>query len=255
METSILSLAGKTAWITGGTSGLGLAAARLFARHGARTALFARDAARGRRAAEEIGAEARFFALDVRDAAACDRVLGGALRDDGRPDVILHAAGVLVREDLPATTPASVAEVMGASLDGAVNVLRVALPDMERRRGGAIVLTSSYLAMRGGAGAMPIYNAAKAALLGLMKSLAVRYGPAGVRVNAVLPAFIETPLNRDVFDASADPEAKRRETAARFPLRRLGRPQDFAHAALFLASDASSWITGHGLVLDGGLTA
>lgn len=254
MPADRLNLSGRLAWITGGTSGLGAAAAAAFAEHGARCILFARDAARGARAAAATPG-ARFSALDVTRPEEVRSTLDAALASDGPPAIVLHAAGALVREDLAASTPESVAAVLGPSLDGALNVLRAALPAMERAGGGAVLLASSYLAVRGGAGAMPVYNAAKAALLGLTKALAVRHGPAGIRVNALLPAFIETPLNRGVLDAAPDPAAKRAELAARFPLRRYGRVEDFADAALFLASDMSSWITGHGLVLDGGLTA
>jgi 2-keto-3-deoxy-L-fuconate dehydrogenase len=214
----------------------------------------ARDETRGVEAARLIP-KATFVALDVSAADACERTLKNVLSKFGAPRVVLHAAGVLVRETLPESTPRSVAAVMGPSFDGAVNVLRAALPKMCAAGGGSVVLTASYLAVRGGAGAMPVYNASKAALLGLMKSLAVRYGPNGVRVNAILPAFIETPINQDVFKNAKDPEAERAAFVSRFPLRRLGRPEDFAEAALFLASEASSWITGVELVLDGGLTA
>ncbi len=254
MERLPVSMDGRIVWITGGTSGLGLAAARLFSAHGARCVLIARDGLRGA-SAEALIPASRFVALDVADAARTAVVLTTLIAECGAPRAIVHAAGALVREDLAASTEESVAAVMGPSFDGAVNVLRTALPALEAAGGGSVVLTSSYLAERGGAGAMPVYNAAKAALLGLMRSLAVRHGPAGIRVNAILPGFIETALNRAVFDAAPDPALKRAETAQRFPLRRVGRPGDFAHAALFLASDASSWITGHGLVLDGGVSA
>ncbi len=254
MDRLPVSMDGRIVWITGGTSGLGAAAARLFSAHGARCVLLARDPARGA-AAEAAVASSRFVALDVSHAAQCAVVLTKLLAEDGAPRAIVHAAGALVREDLAATTERSVAAVMGPSFDGAVNVLRTALPALEAAGGGSVVLTSSYLAERAGSGAMPVYNAAKAALLGLMRSLAVRHGPARIRVNAILPGFIETPLNRAVFEAAPDPAAMRAETARRFPLRRYGAPEDFAHAALFLASDASSWITGHGLVLDGGVSA
>ncbi|HYC78819.1 MAG TPA: SDR family NAD(P)-dependent oxidoreductase [Planctomycetota bacterium] len=259
MDPFPLNLAGRRTWITGGTSGLGLAAADAFVRLGAPCTLLARDPARGAEAVHALSgpgrAEAAFRALDVGDAARCGAELADEIARRGAPRVVVHCAGALVREDLASATPESFAQVFAPSVNGAVHVLRSALPAMIAAGGGAVVLTSSYLATRGGSGGMPLYGAAKAALLGLMKSLAVRHGPDGVRVNAVLPAFIETPLNRDVFETAPDPAAKRRETAARFPLGRYGAPGDFASAAVFLASDAASWITGHGLVLDGGLTA
>ncbi len=258
MITDVFRLDGRVAWITGGTSGLGLASARSLSELGAQCLLLARDAERGARAAEELrsrGGLAEFHALDVSDPAACAAVLPRLLAAKGAPSIVIHAAGTLIREDIPASNQESIASVIGPSVDGAFNVLRSALAPMEAARSGSVILTSSYLAIRGGAGMMPVYSAAKAALLGLMKSLAVRYGPAGVRVNAILPAFIETPLNRGMITGAPDPEAKRRELAERFPLRRIGRVEDFAQAAAFLASDLSSWITGHALVLDGGLTA
>jgi NAD(P)-dependent dehydrogenase (short-subunit alcohol dehydrogenase family) len=254
MDGLPLSLADRVAWITGGTSGLGFAAARLFAAVGARTILLARDEARGREASARIPGS-RFVSLDVADAARGAETGARLLAEHGAPRVVLHAAGALVRGGVEELGPDDVRRVFGASVDGALNVLRAVLPAMAAAGGGSIVLVSSYLAERAGAGGMPAYNAAKAALLGLMRPLAVRHGPQGIRINAILPAFIETPLNRAIFDDAPDPAAKRAETAARYPLRRYGTPDDFAAAALFLASDASSWITGHGLVLDGGVSA
>ncbi len=248
----------KIAMITGGSSGLGLAAARLFAARGARVVLLARDADRLDRARSALAADglaAEIVTADVRRAGDVTRAVADVESRVGPPDVLLNNAGTIHRGAVTETSPEEWAGVVDTSLTGAFLMARAVLPAMIARRRGVILNTSSYLALHGAAGATPAYGAAKAGLLGLTRSLAVRHGPDGIRVNAILPAFIRTPLNSHLIDSAPDPAAREREMAARYPLRRLGRPEDFASAALFLASDEASFITGHGLALDGGITA
>jgi 3-oxoacyl-[acyl-carrier protein] reductase len=126
---------------------------------------------------------------------------------------------------------------------------------MIAQRDGRIVNIASYLGLFAGSGGTPAYNASKGGLVMLTRSIAVKHGPDGVRANAVCPGFISTDLNRDVIDGAPDPAAKEREIASVYPLRRLGTPDDVAYAALYLASDASNWVTGACLILEGGLTA
>jgi 3-oxoacyl-[acyl-carrier protein] reductase len=129
------------------------------------------------------------------------------------------------------------------------------LPVMLKQGRGNMVNIASYLGQFAGSGNTPIYGATKGGLIALTKALAVKYGPQGIRANAIAPAFIKTELNRNVIENDPDPVAKEREVAAPYPLKRLGKPEDIAAAALYLASDASNWVTGAVLMVDGGLTA
>ena len=119
-----------------------------------------------------------------------------------------------------------------------------------------IVNVASYLAEHAGASAtVPAYTAAKGAVVALTRSLAVRHGPEGIRVNAVCPALIPTELNASIWEQAADPKALSQELGERYPLRRIGRPEDAAWAAVYLASDEAAWVTGHALYVDGGMSA
>ena len=120
---------------------------------------------------------------------------------------------------------------------------------------GNIVNIASYLGQFAGSGNTPVYGATKGGLIALTRALAVKYGPQQIRASAIAPAFIKTDLNRNLIDDAPDPAAKEREVAAPYPLKRLGTPEDIAAAALYFASDASNWVTGAVLLVDGGLTA
>ncbi len=240
---------GRTALVTGGTSGLGLAAAKLLASLGARVVIAARNAGRGSAAARESGA--RFVEMDVTDAASVSR----ALEALDPVDVLVHSAGALARGDVADLATDDFEAMLRVNLTGFFHVAKGVLPGMIARGFGSIVAIASYLGLHGGSGQTPAYNASKGGLVALVRSLAVRHGKDGVRVNAVCPALVPTPLNRDFLEGAQNPEALRRELVARHPLGRLGRPEDVANAAAFLASDAASWITGVALVVDGGQTA
>lgn len=240
---------GLRALVTGGTDGIGLATAKLVASLGGEVVVSGRDERRG--AAAAAAANARYVRMDVGDAKSVDR----AMAEIGERDVLIHSAGLLARGDVTAIEPADFENVIRVNLTGFFLVARRALPGMIARRRGSIVAIASYLGLHAGAGMTPAYNASKGGLISLVRTLAVRHGGDGVRVNAVCPAFVPTALNRDVIDDAPDPDAKRRELAARNPLNRLGTPEDIANAAAFLASDASAWTTGVALVVDGGQTA
>jgi NAD(P)-dependent dehydrogenase (short-subunit alcohol dehydrogenase family) len=254
----MLSFEGKGVMITGGTSGIGLAAARAFARHGASVLISGRGEERGRAAVEQessAGVHLSFVAADVRDEAQVEHLLQQADRCLGRLDVVVNSAGVINRILLTDLEQPDWDVILDTNLRGVYLVCKHALPRLMARSSGAIVNVASYLGTFGARETSPAYNASKAGVVALTRSLALQAGPAGVRVNAVCPGFVVTPLNEHLILDAPDPRAKERDMARPYPLGRLGRPDDIAGAILFLASDEAAWITGASLLVDGGLTA
>lgn len=243
---------GKAMLVTGGTAGIGLATARLALELGARVAVAGRDPARGRGAAAGLGGDALFIEADVAREEDVQRMVAGVLERFGRLDVLVNNAGVIHRRPVLEEEPEGWDHLMAVNLRGVFLCCRYALPALIASR-GAIVNVSSRLAFRSAAGRTPAYDASKAGVAALTRSLAVRYGPDGVRANAVCPGFVPTDLNRDSWEAWT-PE-HRAQVIQTYPLRRLGTPEDAARAILFLASDAASWISGAALLVDGGLSA
>jgi 3-oxoacyl-[acyl-carrier protein] reductase len=255
--TSIFGLAGRTAVVTGGATGLGRATAQLLVEAGARVVIAGRRAGVGEHAAAEMGSldVVRFVRADVTDLASVEALFDQADAFLGGIDVLVNSAGVIDRTPLPDVAPDVIDALIETNLRGVVYCCRSALPRIAARGGGAIVNIASYLAFRGGPGWTPLYNAAKAGVVGLTTSLAVTHGPQKIRVNALCPGFIPTDLNRAILENTPNPDAAYRRVAREFPLRRLGTPEDVAYAALFLASDAGAWITGVALPVDGGAMA
>jgi 3-oxoacyl-[acyl-carrier protein] reductase len=170
-------------------------------------------------------------------------------------DVLVNSAGVINRILLTELEQPDWDVVIDTNLRGVYLVCKHALPPMIARGRGAVVNVASYLGAFGARHTSPAYNASKAGVVALTRSLALQVGPQGVRVNAVCPAFTITPLNEHIIRCAPDPKAKEQEMAKPYPLGRLGRPRDVAAAILFLASDEAGWITGASLLVDGGLTA
>lgn len=247
-----MKLAGKVALITGGASGMGAAQAQLFAREGALVAIADLLHDDGRRIVAEIvqaGGKAMFATLDVTDGAAWKAVVAKVEATLSPIDVLVNNAGI---SGIGAPEPMQEEEwdrLMAVNAKGAFLGLQHVTPSMRRRRRGAIVNIGSIAAFRGQAGLHPGYGASKAAVVGLTRSAALRYALDGIRVNAVHPGFM--PPMRTAA-RSSDP-AWRSRMVARVPLGREGRPEEVAAAALFLASDDASYITGADIVVDGGL--
>lgn len=248
-----MRLQNKVAIVTGGASGIGLATARLFAQQSARVAILDIDAARAEAAAAAIraaGGTALAIPTDIGRVEDVRRAVAGTVAHFGALHVV-HANAAYLREFRPAleTSDDSWARALDVGLTGAFWCAREALPHLLAAGGGAIVFTSSVGALEGFRG-YAAYCAAKAGLLGLAKNLALDYGPYGVRVNVVCPGAIDTPV---MAAAKQDPQALQRVTE-KSVLRRLGTPEEVAHAVLFLASDEASFITGAVLTVDGGWT-
>ena len=253
-----MRLSGKVALVTGGGSGIGAAAARLFAREGAAVALMGRR----REALDAVVAqikEARGRAIaiqgDVVRAADCERAVRDAVHAFGALHVLFNNAGTSAVGTALETAEEEFDRVMDINVKGTFLMCKYALPHMIEAGGGSIINTSSVSGIRGNR-QRAAYNAAKGAVCNLTKNLALDFGPKGVRANAVLPGLVETDMPK-FFQARGGktwPDVVR-ENTPKYPLGRIGKPEDVANCVLFLAADESAWITGQLIAVDGGLTA
>ncbi len=239
-------LAGKVAVVTGGASGIGLATARLFLREGARVCIVDRDVADLPGALRRTG--------DVAEPGRAEADASAVLAQWGRIDILVTAAGFSRGGTAVTVTPADFEATMRVHVWGTWLWVRAVLPAMQAQRGGSIVTVGSQLARAGGRNNIA-YIAAKGAILSMTRTVALDHAPDGVRANAILPGAIDTPLLHRSFARAADPAQPRAASLARHPMARFGRAEEVAEAALYLASDASSFTTGTELAVDGGWLA
>jgi len=247
-----MQLQDKVAIITGASSGIGEAAAGLFAREGARLVLGARRGDRLDEVAAEIaagGGDAVAVAGDVQDEAFAAALVETALSRYGHLDIGFNNAGIIgAMTDLPSMAADDWQHTLQTNLTGAFLGAKHQIPAMQKRRAGSIVLTSSFVGHAIGLPGMAAYAASKAGLIGMVQCLAVEHGPDGIRVNALLPGGTRTAMAGDFAN---DPDAL--DGIARLhALNRIAEPEEIARAALFLASDASSFVTGTAMLADGG---
>ena len=239
-----LGLKGKVAVVTGGANGIGFAAARLLAAHGASVHVFDLERENPHEAARQIGAEA--CVADVTNRGSLD----AALEASGTPDILVANAGVASEANFCDQTREEWDRTLAVNLSGAFHSVQAAARLMKQRRSGAIVLTASTNSYDGEA-RLAAYNASKAGLLGLVHTVANELGPFQIRVNAVCPGLIRTRLTENHF---ATPEILR-NYFRHIPLGRGGEPEEVAQAIVFLASGLASYITGATLLVDGGQMA
>ncbi len=250
-------LEGKVAVITGAGAGIGRASALLFAREGAAVVVADLDSRAGEDTVARIEDEdgrARFVPVDVSESEQVERMVRATVEAFGRLDVLFNNAGV--------NFPASVEEIdeemwrrsLDVNLKGVMLGCRHAIPEMLKTGGGSIVNTASMLGLVASPRQAP-YAAAKGAVVMLTRQVAIDYATRNIRVNCLCPSEVDTEMNRRFIEQSPDPEAELRRVLTRIPMDRMATPEEIAAAALFLASDDSSYITGVVLPVDGGLTA
>lgn len=242
----MFDLTGKAALVTGSTRGIGRAIAEGLIAQGARVVISSEDAGDTARVAAELAMPG--LPCDVSDDAALARLVDFMISELGGIDVLVCNAGITGQAGpLAAIDMDDYASVMAINLRSQVVLCNLALPHIAERGGGAAILLSSLSGLRGNA-RINAYALAKAGVAQLARNLAVEWGPRNVRVNAISPGFIATELSQPLLD-NAEFMARR---MALTPLRRAGTPAEVAGAAVFLASDAGAFVTGHNLVVDGG---
>ncbi|MEU8156805.1 3-oxoacyl-ACP reductase [Micromonospora sp. NPDC048986] len=241
----------RVAVVTGAGSGIGLATVRRFAAEGARVVCVDIDAAAGTKAAEECGGE--FVATDVADGSAVRDLFDGVADRHGRVDIAFNNAGISPPDD---------DSILDTGLDAWERVLRVnttsvylcckyAIPHMRRQGKGSIINTASFVALMGAATSQIAYTASKGGVLAMTRELGVQFAREGIRVNALCPGPVATPLLLELF--AADPERAARRLV-HVPMGRFGQPEEIAAAVAFLASDDASFMTAAQFVVDGGIT-
>ncbi|MDH6460559.1 NAD(P)-dependent dehydrogenase (short-subunit alcohol dehydrogenase family) [Micromonospora sp. A200] len=241
----------RVAVVTGAGSGIGLATVRRFAAEGARVVCVDIDTEAGKRAADDVGGE--FVACDVADEASVRDLFDGVVQRHGRVDVAFNNAGISPPDD---------DSILETGLDAWERVLRVnttsvylcckyVIPHMRRQGKGSIINTASFVALMGAATSQIAYTASKGGVLAMTRELGVQFAREGIRVNALCPGPVATPLLLELF--AADPERAARRLV-HVPMGRFGAPEEIAAAVAFLASDDASFMTAAQFVVDGGIT-
>jgi NAD(P)-dependent dehydrogenase (short-subunit alcohol dehydrogenase family) len=246
---------GKVALVTGGASGLGRTSAIALAQEGAKVAVSDVNVSEGEATARRIsaaGGQAIFVKADVTKPGEVEALVQETIKAFGRLDLALNNAGIDGVRARTADYPEDVwHQVINVNLTGVFLCLKFELPLMVKQGGGVIVNMSSVAGVTGFPG-HAAYTASKHGVIGLTKTAAIDYAKAGIRVNAICPAYTRTPMLTRMLEQRPDVEAK---LISRVPLRRLGTAEEIARAAIYLFSDAAAFITGHSLVMDGGIVA
>jgi NAD(P)-dependent dehydrogenase (short-subunit alcohol dehydrogenase family) len=248
--------AGKTALVTGGTSGIGRETAIAFGAAGARVAVCGRRQGEGEETVqlvEQAGGAAAFFRADVAVERDVDALIDGVISSFGRLDYAFNNAGIEQNaQPLPEQTEATFDQIMAVNVKGVWLAMKYEIPAMLATAGGGAIVNSSSIVGVIGFPKVAIYTASKHAVIGLTKAVALEYAQQNVRVNAVSPGAVETPMF-ERFTGKED--SARAQLASMHPMGRVARPEEIANAVLFLCSDHSSFVTGHTLAVDGGFVA
>jgi NAD(P)-dependent dehydrogenase (short-subunit alcohol dehydrogenase family) len=244
-------LSGRTAVITGGASGIGLASARRLASEGARVVIADLAAEAGKRAASEVNG--LFVPTDVTDPEAVERLFAVAHREYGSVDIAFNNAGISPPEDdsILDTGLDAWRKVQEVNLTSVYLCCKAVLPYMQRQGKGSIINTASFVALMGAATSQISYSASKGGVLSMSRELGVQFAREGIRVNALCPGPVNTPLLQELFAKDAE-RAQRR--LVHVPMGRFAEPDEIAAAVAFLASDDSSFITASTFLVDGGIS-
>jgi NAD(P)-dependent dehydrogenase (short-subunit alcohol dehydrogenase family) len=249
-----MRLENKVALISGGARGQGAAEVRFFAREGAKVVfgdILDQEGRKVEAAVRELGGEATYVHLDVTSEADWESAIDAAVARYGKLDILVNNAGVVSWGTLEDTTSQEWDRVMDINAKGVFLGTKAAIPAIREAGGGSIVNISSISGIIGQDSIQPVYNASKGAVRLLTKSTAIQYARENIRVNSIHPGTVATDMNAQ---RRADPDLLQ-QTLSRIPLGRIAQPEDIAYAALYLASDESSFVTGSELVIDGGFTA
>jgi len=250
-------LNGKVALITGGASGIGRATALTFAREGAKLIIADMNEDGGQQTVHMItehGGEATFVQVDVSRATEVEAMISKTVQTYGRLDCAHNNAGIGSRPRvlLHELSEESWERVISINLKGVWLCMKYEIIQMCTQGGGAIVNTASIMGLVGSWSRSGVYNASKHGVVGLTKTAALEYAKSGIRVNAVCPGYIRTPLIEEALASNPEMEA---QIVARHPVGRMGRPEEIAEAVMWLCSDAASFVTGHTMTVDGGYVA
>ncbi len=248
-----MRLEGKVALITGGGSGMGKVASELFAAEGANVVLTDVNDEAGETTASSIGERAFYVHADVSQEADARSMVAAAVERFGRLDVLYNNAGIMPLDDGSVTdADGSIWDtVLAVNVKGVMYGCKFGIPAMLEHGGGSIINVASFVAWLGAATSQTAYTASKGAVLAMTREIAVEYAREGIRCNALCPGPIETPL----LLALLSDDAKKQRRFVHIPMGRLGHAEELAKAALFLASEDSSYMTGSSLIVDGGITA
>jgi 3-oxoacyl-[acyl-carrier protein] reductase len=244
--STTIDLAGKTALVTGGTRGIGLAIAQALHAAGAKVAVVGRDLDRARSVATTLGERGTGVACDVAQADQVESAVASAEKALGPIDILVNNAGLTRDNILLRLTDDDWDTVLDANLKGAFHTIKSTIKGMMKRRWGRIINISSIVGLTGNKG-QANYAASKAGLIGLTKSVAKEYASRNILVNCIAPGFVETDMTH------ALPDEARATLLEEIALGRLGRPEDIAGTVVFLASDLATYMTGQVLVVDGGM--
>ena len=249
-----ISLQERVAVVTGAASGIGLACVKLLLARGARVALFDIDAQKGLTHVGQLGSNAAYFQTDVTSEGNISESIEEVIKRFGRLDILVNCAAIQIMGTLLQTSAQAWDRLHQVNLRGVFLSSKAAMPHLQASGAGSIVNVSSVLGVVGDPD-LVAYGAMKGGVIALTKSMAIGYGPSGVRVNAVCPGDVNTPMVAEYFANAPDPAALRAEVSSKYALRRIGEPEEIAEVVAFLASTASSFMTGSILLVDGGLTS
>ena len=245
-----MRLEGKSAIITGGGSGIGLACTRLFSKEGAKVAIMGRKQDRLEAAAKEVGGQVLAVVGDLTNNNDLDNVISKTLNAFDKIDIVVNNGGVFAGFPLHETKDEDWDTIMDTNIRSVFQLTKRVLPHMMKRKAGAFIHISSILGLVAAPG-VAAYNVSKGALLQFNRSIAIEYGSMGIRSNAVCPGMVKTEMTEELMK---DKELMK-EWSKDYPIGRFGVPKDVANACLYLASDESSFVTGVAFPVDGGFTA